>query len=606
MCSTAVKRCARLVVCAIFAAILCFLSACGSQPFQKQTGIKVSVADSVFFTSSKSAATVDKGDDFTVTLNMHYGYYPVSCDYEDYELERVSMSEYRLTLKDIKRPARVNVASLREEAPLTNNPEKTCSITYYINDGTSDVQTVDYTLSYHIRPNTLSGEGIERDGYTLLGWNTKEDGSGEHIGLGSRVTVEDGGSLTLYGEWVQWLPEDDFFYSTQADGTVALTAYRGSGDMEMFVVPGMVDGYVVTGISSSFTTNIPCGSITSKVLVLPSSVTEVKGNAFGNADFEEIYFCDSLETVSPSAFSNNITTYHVNAVAPPRLQNGNYNARYADNLDIIISNSNKKKLILFSGCSLCYGLNSGAVALNFKDYVVVNAGLNGEFDALFQLECMLPYIREGDVLVHAPEQKNPYQFLIDNALDGRVFAMVEGNYDLLTAADFSYTDTVFDAWAMYKNLRSKGEDCSYDDHTGLFNNYGDIIVERPYDESNEIARDVAYTEGWGFDPGLLNKGNIDILAGVYDMFSDRGAEVYFSWAPINEQSDGNRNIRDVAQSFEKQLAELLAPHGYRIISSATDYIYKGRYFYDTDYHLNDMGVALRTEQLIEDMKKAGI
>lgn len=606
MCSTVVKKYARLVVCAICSALLFFLNACDAQTAQKEGALKVSIADSVFFSPSQSTAMVDSGDDFSVILTMRIGYYPVSCDYADYELVNVQGGEFRLTLKNVKRPARVSVTAQREEVPLNTNPEKTCTVVYEYNDGTGTSKTVDYKFSYHIRPNTLSGEDIERDGYTLTGWNTRSDGTGEHIGLGSRVTVGDGESLTLYGEWMRWLPQNDFSYSLQPDGAALLTAYTGNGNTRHFVVPGKVNGYNVRGISASFTANIPCGSISSKILVLPDSVRFIESNAFANADFEEVYFCDSLERVGPSAFSNNISTYHVNAVMPPRLQKGNYNTRFADNLDIIITNRDKQKLILFSGCSLCYGLNSIAVADAFKDYVVVNAGLNGEFDALFQLECMLPYIGEGDVLVHAPEQKNPYQFLIDNELDGRVFAMAEGNYDLIANVDFSYSDTVFGAWEMFVNLREKGQNCSYEDHTGMFNNYGDIVFERPYAESNEAARDVAYSENWGFDLTLLTNENIAELVGEYDRFAERGAEVYFSWAPINEQSDGNYDIYAVAEEFERRLAALLSPYGYEIISEASDYIYKGRYFYDTDYHLNDMGVVLRTEQLIRDMKTAGI
>ena len=605
MCSAAVKRFLFLAVCAICAAA-CFLSACTATYVYKQGGIRVSIADSVFFTPSQSVAEVDAGQDFAVTLTMRFGYYPVSCDYDDYELENISNGEYLLTLKCIRRPARVSVTSQKEEVPANTNPEKTCTIVYEINDGTGKTQKEDYTLSYHIRPNTLSGEGICRRGYTLTGWNTSPYGTGTHIGLGSRVSVDDGGSLTLYGEWMEWLPQDDFSYEIQPDGTALLTSYSGSGDAAYFVVPGEVDGRAVSGIAGSFTRDMPCGSITSEALVLPPSVKEIHGGAFQNAAFSEIYFCDSLKSVAPGAFSHNIKTYHVNAVSPPRLQKGNYNTRFADNLDIIIANEGKKKLILFSGCSLSYGLNSVAVADAFKDYAVVNAGLNGEFDALFQIECMLPYIGEGDVLVHAPEQKNPYQFFIDNELDGRVFTMAEGNYDLLANADFSYTDTVFKAWEMYVNLRANGEDCSYDDYIEMFNNYGDIAFSRPYDESAEAARDVAYTENWGFDLTLLTERNIAVLAGVYDKIAERGAEVYFSWAPINEQSEGNYDIHAVAKEFEGRLAALLSPYGYKIISKAEDYIYRGRYFYDADYHLNDMGVVLRTEQLIRDMKNAGI
>ena len=49
---------------------------------------------------------------------------------------------------------------------------------------------------------------------------------------------------------------------------------------------------------------------------------------------------------------------------------------------------------------------------------------------------------------------------------------------------------------------------------------------------------------------------------------------------------------------------LFRSYGIPIISEVTDYIYPGRNFYDTDYHLNDLGVTFRTERLITDVKRA--
>ncbi len=608
--SMLLKRALRRAVMLLAAASVfacAFMCACSSSSeLQSEDGIKVSVADSVFFTAENTAASVACGGSFSVTLNMRAGYIPVSCDYPDYSIADVGGGSYILTLENVTRPARVAVTSERSVTPQNSNEEKRCAIVYDFNDGSQRTQKEEYVLSYHIRPNTLGGNMIERSGYTLLGWNTEPDGSGEHIGAGSRVTVENGQTLTLYAEWVEQLPEEDFLCRILPDGTVALSGYRGSGDMQMFAVPSEMAGRTVTEIASSFTTNIPCGTITSRALVLPATLKAVKGSAFVNSQFSEIYFFDSLEEVSSEAFSQNISVYHVNANTPPRLQGDNYNARFADNLDLIISAGTGKKLIFFSGCSLAYGLVSPVVAGQFDDYTVVNAGLNGEFNALFQLECMLPYISEGDVLVHAPEQMNPYQFLASMKLDGRVFAMVEGNYDLLAAADFSYTDGVFEAWTMYCNLRSGQEDGSYADYTDMFNNYGDYSPERPYDEGTESSRDVAFSQGWGFDMALLTEDNIAALAEIYGRFEEKGAKVYFSWAPMNEQSDGNEDIYAAAEQFQTRLGELFRPYGYELISEVTDYIYRGRYFYDTDYHLNDLGAVLRTEQLIKDLRRAGV
>lgn len=593
---------AKLCFCLLLCVFLCSCAYGGEEDPEKDL-IKVTLVDSLLFTADEPAQSVAYGGTVSFTLTMRQGYTVSACSYEDYEVTGQD-GVYTLTLRNVTRPSRVTVTASAQAKEPNTNPERTCSIRYVYNDGTDREKTETYTLSYHIRPNTMTGNGIERDGYTLLCWNTSPDGTGQDIGLGSRATVGEDGTLTLYGKWVKWADASDFVTRRQ-DGTLVLTGYRGDGTDEMLVIPGKINGLTVTVITSSFTTSMSCGTLSSTTLVLPSTIQTVEDNAFLHSAFREIYFFDNLETFGSKAFPNAIATIHINAATAPRLQKENYNVRFADNIDLLIANQDKKKMIFFSGCSMCYGLDSSMVEDAFDgEYVVINAGLNGEFNALFQLECMLPYISEGDILIHAPEQPNPYQFLANKMVDSRVYCMVEGNYDLLALADFSYNAYMIESYTSYAGFRQKTEECTYEDYNVLFNNYGDYVEPRPYDESTEMVRDVSYSELWGYDNELLTEENIAFLASVYDQFRQRGAEVYFAWAPMNECSTAHEDIRAAADSYQERLEELFAPYGIPVISEATDYIYQGRYFYDTDYHLNDLGVAIHTEQLIEDIQEA--
>lgn len=565
--------------------------------------VRVTLVDSVLFTAEEPSRSVEYGGTAVFTLKMRPGFSFDSCSYGDYEVTGQD-GEYTLTLRNITRPSRVTVSACSEPKEANTNPVFSCAIRYVFNDGTEREKTEQYTLSYHIRPNTMNGNGIERNGYTLLCWNTRADGTGEDVGLGSRVTVEEESTLTLYGKWVQWADADDFVTRRQ-DGKLVLTGYRGNGRDDMFVIPGKINGLTVESIASSFTTSMRCGSLSSSVLVLPSSIRTVEDNAFLHSSFREIWFSDSLESFGSHAFPNAIATFHINASTLPRLQKENYNVRFADNLDLIIRNKDRKKMIFFSGCSMCYGLSGETAEEAFGDeYVIIDAGLNGEFNALFQLQCMLPYIGPEDILIHAPEQPNVYQFMIGKLVDSRVYCMVEGNYDLLALADFSYNAYMIESYTTYAVFRQRTEECSYSDYNPDFNNYGDYAGERPYDESTELQRDISYSESWGFDMSLLTEENISFLAGVYEQFRQRGAEVWFSWAPMNSQSTGNEDIQAAAKAFQEELKRLFRPYGIPVISEVTDYIYPGRYFFDTDYHLNDFGVTVRTERLIEDIRKA--
>ncbi len=581
---------------------LCLLLVCPVGSVAEEETVRVTMVDSLLFSVDEPSQSVPVGGDVSFCLTMRDGYMITSCNYEDYEVSGQD-GLYTLTLHHVTRPGRVTVTAGTEAQEANTNPAFTCAIRYVCNDGTAREKTEQYTLSYHLRPNTWNGNSLERDGYTLLCWNTCADGSGEDIGLGSRVTVSANECLTLYGKWVEW-EDASHFITRRQDGTLVLTGYRGSGNADMLVIPGKINGVRVTRIASSFTTSMRCGSLTSSVLVLPSTIEAVEDNAFLHSSFREIYFFDSLQVFGSNAFPNAIATIHLNAAVAPRLQKENYNVRFADNIDLLILNQDRKKMVFFSGCSMCYGFDSRMAAEAFEDYVIVDAGLNGEFDALFQVQCMMPYLSDGDVFVHAPEQKNAHQFFVFRMVDSRVYCMAEGNYDLLALADFSNNAHMMEAYTAYATFRQRSDECTYADYNPMFNNYGDYVVARPYDESTETRRDIFYSEGWGFDVQLLTEENIANLLNVYDQLQQRGVSVFFSWAPMNEGEKGNEELRASGALFQEKLRELLDPYHIPVISEVTDYIYPGRYFYDTDYHLNDLGVTFRTEQLIADIKCA--
>ena len=140
----------------------------------------------------------------------------------------------------------------------------------------------------------------------------------------------------------------------------------------------------------------------------------------------------------------------------------------------------------------------------------------------------------------------------------------------------------------------------------MFNTYGDYLDDRNYYETNELNRDKSYTENWKYDLGVLNKDNISLLGRKYNDISNKGVKVYFTHSPMNENSEEEEVIYDKANEFEQTLRQVLDGYNVTIISKIDDYIFKGRYFFDTDYHLNFYGAELRTEKLINDLKMVGV
>lgn len=115
----------------------------------------------------------------------------------------------------------------------------------------------------------------------------------------------------------------------------------------------------------------------------------------------------------------------------------------------------------------------------------------------------------------------------------------------------------------------------------------------------------SFSDGeYQFDLSFVNNASIAALCDKYDAIRERGAEVYFSFAPFNRNGLEIEDLETLDWlTFEMIYKEALFARGYKVISRVEDYMLLGRFFFDTDYHLNDEGAKLRTELLIKDLNK---
>ena len=151
------------------------------------------------------------------------------------------------------------------------------NLTYHANGGQlkSGFSGKDtFSAVFYLNPVTLQDNGsFQRDGYTLIGYNTKEDGTGEYVTLGGRVNSYGNGALDLYCVWAENAPESDF--TVTADGTgVSITKYKGTA--ETVAIPEKIGGKTVTKIASGAFLN---NSNVKKVIV-PKTVKTIEKKAF--------------------------------------------------------------------------------------------------------------------------------------------------------------------------------------------------------------------------------------------------------------------------------------------------------------------------------------
>lgn len=584
-----------VIVFLLLTLILLSFTACDETSLipQKDGKIKVTIATHENFSSSQNFLKIERGEDVTVTLTFSDGYAFDGCDYEDYVATGKTENTTDLTLKNVLYSSFVTIKVRVVDS----------GIFYRLNGGSLiSGENADGFFEWETalegrRQNTNIGEDIKREGYTLTSWNTKADGSGDRIGLGSRVTLPENEIIDLYAQWEKWIDGENFACEKVDDGIV-LTEYLGDKTVEPFTIPEAIDGNKVVGIGEGFLTG---GK--SQTLILPKGLKRVEKGAFKQCAFKTLCFFDDLEYIIDGSFSNTkFSTLYINASIAPRYIGRTEVSEFTDRMDRLILNKDKKKIIFFAGCSMCYGLDSQTVYDAFDgEYEIINFGTMGETHAGAQMDCIAKFLKKGDVFLHAPEEAAPYQLMYYHTLEPNIYILCEGNFDLISYMDFTDITGVFNAFNRFNGQRLKADGGSYNDDTELHNEYGDVITERPYTGENK-----SYSDDYGYVIEYATEASITRLCDAYDkLVKTSGAKVYFSFGPVNYHGLTEEAKRfSEWKFFEDIYVNGLSKRGYRVISKAEDYLYEGRYFYDTDYHLNCEGVKIRTERLIADIKNA--
>ncbi len=456
--------------------------------------------------------------------------------------------------------------------------------------------------SAHLRVNTARGtQYFQREGYVLTGWNTAADGSGEEIGLGSRTRRRE--HLTLYAQWARANPEEDFLYEVRADERqVWIVGYRGDG--EACVVPETIGGLPVRGIRAGAFRGADLTT-----LVLPSGLYTVEPGAFDRCALGDLTLFDSLREIGDESFADceGLTTLRVNAAVSP-VYSGSYFDTFSDKYDWLLSLEGQKKLVLFSGSSGRYGYDSPALLAAFPDYQPANMGVYAYTNALPQLDLIRDLMEPGDVLLSAPEfDAAAEQFCSSDRLDACFWAMMESNYDAAAGLDLREYSGVFESLGEYlagrRGMEAKSygvSPASFDDDGNYYafstyNRYGDFILPRPNGEQDERLRhNIA-----GYTVDDIPPEYVDSLNGVYQTFLNRGIAVYFTYTPRNRRSLTEESTPAARRALHEYLAERVCVP---VISDIESSLYSGVYFYLIDSHLSSEGAALRTKQIIEDLR----
>ncbi|MBQ9033182.1 MAG: leucine-rich repeat protein, partial [Lachnospiraceae bacterium] len=330
------------ITAAVLAALILLCTGCGGSvssllsPARAGRTVRVVIEDNPQMQVESSVLTVEEGSDlqFAITPAQHCTVR--GTDYRDYSLDPAQDGQYICTLHDVLFDTMVSV--LTEENPYTIRYEANgaaAAASSGLTDTSGDVSHASGDVSHekasyrefsypaaHLRVNTEQGTHLfERENCILTGWNTAADGSGQHIGLGSRVRVGRGETLTLYAEWAICNDASDFLYEKGAN-SVTITGFngwnRGTSEVidtsEVIVIPSRIDGLPVTGIAQGAFQGVTCDRV-----VLPPTISFVEVHAFDGCTLSELVLFDSVSEITDHAFAGceNLRTIRINACVPP-------------------------------------------------------------------------------------------------------------------------------------------------------------------------------------------------------------------------------------------------------------------------------------------------
>lgn len=264
-----------------------------------------------------------------------------------------------------------------------------------------------------------------------------------------------------------------------------------------------------------------------------------------------------------------------------------------------------EKVVVVGGSSVAFGLDSEAM----EEYIgkpVVNFGLYAALGTKVMLDLSVDAIGEGDIVVIAPE------------LDAQTLSLYFSSQTTLKAIDDDFS-LFFKAsrgnmWNMLGGmwefgveklkLLTDGEDMLNPE--GVYNAssfdpvYYDISYPR---EENTMwayyeTQTPVYLEADKYGSDFYEF--CDYLNEYIAKCEAKGAKVCFSFCPVNRLALSSGSIAG-KDGFVKMLEDNI---NCEFISSIDDYIINEAYFYDTNFHLNDVGVELRTKRLTRDLRLA--
>jgi len=263
--------------------------------------------------------------------------------------------------------------------------------------------------------------------------------------------------------------------------------------------------------------------------------------------------------------------------------------------DSLLENVKSPRIIFIGGSNIGYGINSQLIkdSLHFNP---INTGINSEFGLVYMLNNTLKYIKKNDIVVIIPE----YDHFFGDFANGRGYLLalfMDGSPKNFLSLTYKQRKNMYpyfvyyciSKWNFINNTNPKklvlfGK--------SAYNQYGDFYAH--WSLSKEKFDPYPYISE------KFNKSIILDLINFNLQIQKIGATLFISYPSYQKSSF------DLSKEPIRQVEEALKKTKIPLLGTPERYEFDDSLMFNTSYHLLKKGLDIRTQLLIEDLKKYNV
>jgi hypothetical protein len=258
------------------------------------------------------------------------------------------------------------------------------------------------------------------------------------------------------------------------------------------------------------------------------------------------------------------------------------------------------RIVFVGGSALAFGLDSQEVE-NRTGLAVLNLGMHAGIGLPVMLRMAGEYLLPGDTIVLSPEYELFFENATHNSLpeavhaDPSIWRFLRIRNDWTSLVKHGPYEMKRSVVAAAAHLQCIPPYCS----TG-FAASGDMIGHLLLPTPKRRAAQPDPWEAVDLDGYVIDSAVMDDVEAFLETARSRGASVAMSYPPL-ARAHFDRNRQRIT-AVDSALASL----GLRAHLRPEAYAFDDEFFFDTEYHLGTAGRRIRTQQVLAELRSAGV